>query len=278
MAASRSPIRRAGSSSGSGITKVRAVGAVDDASAASDARARTRIQSAFRPKGHPANITTLPAAPRDERLIARGFEQALFGNEETTGRRAYRIAKRLLDIVVSLLALTLLSPALLIVALIIRIDSPGPALFIQRRVGQHGRVFGMWKFRTMAAGEPDRFDEPLHKLTNDPRLTRVGRFLRRSSIDEIPQLINVLRGDMSLVGPRPEIVEIAQKHYEPWQYRRLLVPQGMTGWWQVTGRGTKLLRENTEDDLYYIEQASFWFDLKILAVTVRSVLRREGAF
>ncbi len=186
-------------------------------------------------------------------------------------RRGYRVAKRALDVAVSAVLLVLCAPLFVVIAAAIALDSPGPVFFRQERVGQGGRVFRMWKFRSMVDGV-DLLDAPLHKRTDDPRVTRVGRFLRRTSLDELPQLINVLLGEMSLVGPRPEIVEIVLRHYEPWQYRRFLVPQGMTGW------GRKLLREHTADDLYYIARASFWFDLKILVMTVRAVLRRDGAF
>lgn len=190
----------------------------------------------------------------------------------------YQIAKRSLDIAVAAVALVVLAPLFLIVAGAIRLDSPGPAFFVQPRVGQGGRVFKMLKFRTMVTNTDIRLGDVSHKMANDPRVTRVGTFLRKSSIDELPQLVNILFGRMSLVGPRPELVEIMEGRYETWQYARLLVPQGLTGWWQVTGRGTKLLCEHTEDDLYYIGQASFWFDLKILVMTVRAVIRREGAF
>lgn len=210
---------------------------------------------------------------------AERFAELCGGQAEFAGQRwGYRASKRALDIAVSALALVLLSPILMVIALLVRIDSPGPCIFVQNRIGYRGRVFGMLKFRTMVESESTHLDGALHKHLNDPRLTRIGRFLRATSLDEIPQLINVLRGEMSLVGPRPEIVEIALTHYEPWQYRRLLVPQGMTGWWQVTGRGAKLLHQHTEDDLYYIEHASFWFDIRIIVMTARAVLRREGAF
>lgn len=191
---------------------------------------------------------------------------------------AYRIAKRLLDVTVALIALIALAPLFVVVAIAIRLDSPGPAFFVQPRVGQGGRVFKMFKFRSMVAGRATELGDGPHKVLDDPRVTRVGRSLRKTSIDELPQLVNILLGTMSLVGPRPELVEIMQTRYERWQYARLIVPQGLTGWWQVTGRGTKLLCEHTEDDLYYIRYASFWFDLKILVLTIRAVVRREGAF
>jgi lipopolysaccharide/colanic/teichoic acid biosynthesis glycosyltransferase len=191
---------------------------------------------------------------------------------------AYRILKRFLDVTVAALGLTVLAPLLAVISFCICLDSRGSALFVQPRVGQGGRVFKMLKFRTMITGSAVRLGDEPHKQAHDPRVTRVGRLLRKTSLDELPQLVNVLLGHMSLVGPRPELVEIVKARYEPWQYARLLVPQGMTGWWQVTGRGTKLLFENTEDDLYYIERASFWFDIRILAMTVRAVIRRDGAF
>jgi lipopolysaccharide/colanic/teichoic acid biosynthesis glycosyltransferase len=211
------------------------------------------------------------------RLIALRF-QHVSATDGAVERPWYRLSKRLFDVAVSLLLLTMLGPILLLIAVIVRLDSSGPSLFIQQRIGQHGRIFGMFKFRTMVNGQQRLLDEPIHKRSDDPRVTRVGRLLRATSLDEVPQLLNVLRGDMSLVGPRPEIVEIAVRHYEPWQFRRLEVPQGMTGWWQITGRGTKLMRDHTEDDLYYVEHASFWFDLKILLMTARTVVGREGAF
>ncbi|MDI3340508.1 MAG: sugar transferase [Sphaerobacter sp.] len=191
--------------------------------------------------------------------------------------RPYRVMKRALDIAVASVGLVLLAPLMLAIALLVRLDSPGPAFFRQARVGQGGRPFQMLKFRSMVHGCGLRLDGP-HKCPDDVRITRVGRLLRRTSLDELPQLINVLRGEMSLVGPRPEIPAIVLARYQPWQYRRFLVPQGMTGWWQVTGRGTKLLCEHIEDDLYYLEHASLRFDLLILAKTVGAVLRREGAF
>lgn len=189
----------------------------------------------------------------------------------------YQLAKRAVDIAGAAVLLTLLAPLFLVTAVAIWLDSPGPAFFVQGRIGKGGRIFPMIKFRTMVRDSGVRLSGP-HKRQDDDRVTRVGRVLRKSSLDEVPQLINVLLGHMSLVGPRPELPEIVLAHYQPWQFQRFLVPQGMTGWWQVTGRGTKLLYEHTEDDLYYIEHASFWFDLGILLKTIPAVLHRDGAF
>jgi exopolysaccharide biosynthesis polyprenyl glycosylphosphotransferase len=197
-----------------------------------------------------------------------------------------RFIKRVFDVSVSSLVLVAALPLMLLVALAIRIDSRGPALFPQQRVGQNGRLFEMYKFRSMAVDAEARQAEVdtrtadgriVHKIPNDPRVTRVGAWIRRFSIDELPQLINVLKGDMSLVGPRPELPRLVEQ-YEPWQRKRFEVPQGITGWWQVTGRADNLMHLNTQADLDYIRNYSIWLDLKILWKTVRAVLGREGAF
>ena len=137
----------------------------------------------------------------------------------------------------------------------------------------------MFKFRSMVqnASEREALEQSVEKIPDDPRVTRVGRFLRRTSLDELPQLINILRGDMSFVGPRPEMPwRVAD--YEPWQRARFSVPPGLTGWWQVNGRADKPMHLHTEDDLYYIENYSIWLDMQILLKTPLVVLRGEGAF
>ncbi|MDW8215869.1 MAG: sugar transferase, partial [Roseiflexaceae bacterium] len=159
-----------------------------------------------------------------------------------------RIIKRLFDIVVSLALIVILAPVMLLIALLIKLESPGPVFFKQERIGEHGRRFTMLKFRSMYADADQRWREVakrdettgklLHKPKDDPRVTPIGRKLRRTSLDELPQLFNVLRGEMSLVGPRPEMPYIAAE-YEPWQWQRFRVPPGITGWWQVNGRSDK---------------------------------------
>jgi lipopolysaccharide/colanic/teichoic acid biosynthesis glycosyltransferase len=175
---------------------------------------------------------------------------------------------------------------LLVIAIAIRLETKGPALFRQRRVGENGRLFDMLKFRTMVADAEARQGEVLtkidtgelvHKRRDDPRVTRVGRLLRRYSLDEFPQLINVLRGDMSLVGPRPELPWLVEK-YNPWQRKRFAVPQGITGWWQISGRSDKPMHLNTDDDLYYVYNYSLWLDLWILLRTPLAILKGRGAF
>jgi exopolysaccharide biosynthesis polyprenyl glycosylphosphotransferase len=194
--------------------------------------------------------------------------------------------KQLFDKIGSAVLLLLFSPLMLLIAILIKWESPGPVFFTQERIGEHGKRFRMIKFRSMYQDAEQRWAEVarrdaqgrlLHKLDNDPRITGVGAKLRRTSLDELPQLFNVLRGEMSLVGPRPEMPYIAQE-YEPWQWQRFRVPPGMTGWWQVNGRAEKLMHLNTEDDLYYIQNYSFWLDLKILWMTLGAVVRGQGAF
>ena len=194
--------------------------------------------------------------------------------------------KRAIDVLVAGLALLLLLPVMALIALAIVLESGRPVFFRQVRVGKGGQNFVMWKFRTMcpdrrkrALGVPAGMTERrrVHKSVRDPRTTRVGRFLRRSCLDELPQLWNVLRGDMSLVGPRPELPEIVAE-YEPWQHARFLVTPGITGWWQVNRDGRVLMHHATHLDLYYVEHASLKLDLEILVRTVVIVLRGIGAF
>jgi lipopolysaccharide/colanic/teichoic acid biosynthesis glycosyltransferase len=154
------------------------------------------------------------------------------------------------------------------------------------RVGENGGKFRMIKFRTMLVGaekmqhmveklDPD--GNLIYKTPDDPRVTRVGRFLRRTSLDELPQLFNVFKGEMSLVGPRPEMPELVEK-YDLWQRKRFAVPQGMTGWWQINGRSDKPMHLHTEEDLYYVQHYSIWLDLQILVMTLWVVLRGKGAY
>jgi exopolysaccharide biosynthesis polyprenyl glycosylphosphotransferase len=197
-----------------------------------------------------------------------------------------RLLKWLFDTVTSLILLLLCAPLMGLIALAIKLDSPGPIFFIQERIGEHGRRFKMIKFRTMHQDAAARWEQVasrtadgqlVHKVSNDPRITRLGQRLRRSSLDELPQLINVLRGEMSLVGPRPEVPYIVEE-YQAWQWERFRVPPGITGWWQVNGRSSRPMHQNTEDDLYYIRNYSFWLDLKILCKTITAVVSKQGAF
>jgi exopolysaccharide biosynthesis polyprenyl glycosylphosphotransferase len=212
----------------------------------------------------------------------------LIGLREPAIEGPDRIVKRLFDLVVGGLALMLFSPLMLVAALMVRIDSPGPILFRQRRIGEGGRSFQMLKFRTMRAGaeaeeqrwarETGQGPPTFFKRPDDPRITRVGHVLRRFSIDELPQLFNVLKGDMSLVGPRPELPWLVER-YDPWHRKRFAVPQGMTGWWQVNGRSDHAdYALRVEEDLYYIRNWSVWLDIRILLMTLVAVIQGEGAY
>jgi len=198
-----------------------------------------------------------------------------------------RALKRVFDMCLSLTLLVLLAPVLATIALAVWLTSRGPVFYHSARIGEGGRPFRMHKFRTMVRGaeqterelvsETDDGRLEFNKRENDPRITAVGRFLRRYSLDELPQLYNVLAGEMSLVGPRPELPSLVER-YADWQRKRFGVPQGMTGWWQVSGRGNKAKYLHVEDDLNYIRSYSLLLDVRILLRTVGAVLRGDGAF
>ena len=210
----------------------------------------------------------------------------------TAGAAAERTAVRFLDVTVASLVLVVMLPVLLVITIAIRIDSDGPAILRQQRVGRHRRAFTMFKFRTMFAdADPTPHHEfvraligasepsvrgRLYKLTGDARVTSVGRRLRSWSLDELPQLINVLRGEMSLVGPRPVIVYEASLYPDSY-LGRFAVKPGMTGLWQVSGRNERTYDEMVRIDIDYSRRASLWLDLKILARTIPAVLGRRGA-
>jgi lipopolysaccharide/colanic/teichoic acid biosynthesis glycosyltransferase len=207
-------------------------------------------------------------------------------------RPATSLARRTLDVSIAGTVLLVLVPVIVLAAIAVRASSPGPVLFRQRRLGRNMRPFTVLKFRTMKAdadsalhreyvrsliatepreGAPDN----LYKLVVDPRVTRVGRFLRSWSIDEVPQLWNVLRGEMSLVGPRP-VIEYEVEQYPEWYLRRFAVKPGLTGLWQVSGRNERTYEEMVRFDIEYAERRSLWMDLRILARTALVVMRRQG--
>ncbi len=197
-----------------------------------------------------------------------------------------RLVKRAFDLAVGILVLPVSLFIMGVIALGIWLEGPGPILFRQKRVGENGKYFEMLKFRTMVTNAEElrhiveKFDEEgklIHKHATDPRVTRFGRLLRRTSLDELPQLFNVIKGDMSLIGPRPELPYLVDR-YEPWQRIRFSVPQGITGWWQVNGRSDKPMHLHTEDDLFYVQNYSLFLDLHILIKTIGIVVRGKGAF
>lgn len=202
---------------------------------------------------------------------------------DLTDRRLYHAAKRAFDIVVCLVALPFVVPLLGVCALAVKLDSPGPIVFSQERTGRHGRRFRFYKFRTMVQNAEELKAELRHlsivpwpdfKVIPDPRITRVGRILRKTSLDELPQIVNVLRGDMSLVGPRP--TSFAADTYDLWHTERLEVMPGITGLWQVKGRNQADFDERLRLDIEYMQRASFWYDLRLLFQTFGAVVGRKG--
>lgn len=194
--------------------------------------------------------------------------------------------KRMLDIVCSFFSLVIFSPLFLVIAILIKIDSRGPVFFLQKRCGKDGREFNMYKFRTMIKEAEflkrelkNEMDGPMFKMKNDPRVTQIGKILRKWSFDELPQLLNVLKGDMSLVGPRPLAnEEMAGDNNNIWREIRLSVKPGVTGLWQIMGRASGKFSDWVSYDIEYVEKKSLLMDIKILFLTVISVLRDKGAY
>lgn len=206
--------------------------------------------------------------------------------EVTRGTTFYLIVKRTIDILGALIGLVLLSPIFLIVAIAIKLDSKGPIIFGHTRKGLHGKDIKVYKFRTMYENSQEIFNnftkeqkEEFYKnfkLENDPRITKIGDFLRRTSIDELPQLINILNGSMSIVGPRP-IVQKEIDLYGDYANKLFSVVPGLTGYWQANGRSDTTYEERIKMDMYYIDNRGFWLDFKIIIKTFGSVLKGEGA-
>ena len=206
--------------------------------------------------------------------------------ERSTGRYGYRFLKRSLDVIFSFLAIVVLSPFLLVLSLVIFLDDPhGSPLYHQLRVGKNGKFFKFWKFRSMVVNaeelleslkEQNEKDGPVFKMKNDPRVTRIGRFIRKTSIDELAQLWNVLKGDMSLVGPRPALPREVEK-YSEYERLRLLAKPGLTCYWQVKERRDEIaFDEWLEMDIQYIRDSNIWLDLKLIFQTVKVVLTGQG--
>jgi exopolysaccharide biosynthesis polyprenyl glycosylphosphotransferase len=197
-----------------------------------------------------------------------------------------RLTKRAFDLFAGSILLILTFPIMVVVAMAVWLQDGRPVLFRQQRVGENGCLFEMYKFRTMVKGaeklhhQVERVDENgdlIHKNEDDPRITPLGKLLRRFSLDELPQLFNVLEGTMSLVGPRPELPYLVER-YQPWQRKRFAIPPGITGWWQVSGRSDKPMHLHTEEDLFYVQNYSLFLDIKILLKTFLVVLQTRGAY
>lgn len=205
--------------------------------------------------------------------------------KKVNNSRFYLFLKRFMDIFASILGLILLSPILIVVSVLIKLDSKGPVFFSQKRVGLHGKTFNMYKFRSMVVNaeeikdklkEQNEMSGPMFKMKNDPRITKIGKFIRKTSIDELPQLLNVLKGEMSLVGPRPSLPKEV-KEFEPWMLERLEVKPGITCYWQVMGRNSIGFREWMELDVKYIHERCLSLDLKLIFKTFFVLFGDENA-
>jgi len=190
--------------------------------------------------------------------------------------KVYLTVKRSLDLLFSFVALVVLLPLFIIIAISIKSDSRGPVIFKQARLGRDGKPFKVWKFRTMV-DNAEKMGTGLATAEKDPRITRVGKLLRKTSVDEIPQLVNILKGDMSFIGPRPAPVQHLEK-YSKTDRKRLNVLPGITGWSQVNGRNILTWPERIEKDIWYVDNISIWLDIKILFKTVKVVFLSEGVY
>lgn len=202
------------------------------------------------------------------------------------GKIAYSIFKRMLDIFGAIMGIVILSPILLVVAILIKLESKGKVLFTQKRVGLNRKEFKIYKFRSMVSNaedlrinleEKNEMSGPMFKMKNDPRITKVGKFIRKTSIDELPQLINVLKGDMSLVGPRPSLPSEVM-NFEPWMLKRLEIKPGLTCYWQVSGRNSIGFEEWMKLDVKYVDEMSIWTDVKLIFKTLLVLFGDRNAY
>ena len=205
---------------------------------------------------------------------------------KSISKRIYIVVKKFLDIFLSLIGLVLLSPIFLIIAIIIKLDSKGPVFFVHSRIGEKGKPIGIYKFRTMVTNaeelikkftpeQKEEFEKNF-KLENDPRVTKIGNFLRKTSLDELPQILNILKGELSIIGPRP-IVQAELEKYGDEKEKFLSVKPGLTGYWAANGRSDTSYEERIQMELYYVDNMSFWLDIKIFFKTILAVIKKEGA-
>lgn len=189
----------------------------------------------------------------------------------------YKVVKRVMDFLIAICALIVLSPVMIIVAILVKATSPGPAIFVQQRVGKDGKVYDMYKFRSMCVGAEQQ-EGGVFCTKGDARVTKVGRFIRATSIDELPQLVNIIKGEMALIGPRPVLTYYPKNwdEYTKEELKRFDVLPGVTGWAAVHGRKTNTVEARFAYDNYYVDNLSMWLDIKILLMTVKSVLTNEG--
>ena len=223
---------------------------------------------------------------RDEQVLYDRPMKAAAIQATKIERRPYDVAKRFFDIVLSLCGLVILSPLFLITAVAIRLDSKGPAFYSQKRIGKNGKPFKMYKFRSMCKNAENlqddlmkynEMDGPVFKIKGDPRITKVGKFIRKYSIDELPQLLNIVKGDMSIVGPRPPLVREVEQ-YNSYQMQRLLVTPGLTCFWQAYGRSDLSFDDWVDMDMKYIKRRNIFLDIKLIVKTVFAVIFKRGAY
>ena len=201
-------------------------------------------------------------------------------------KKVYFATKRTLDIILSFIGTILLLPIFLIISIAIKLDSKGPVFFVHKRIGKNGKEIGIYKFRTMVDNAEDLIKnftkeqkeeyERSYKLENDPRVTRIGKFLRKTSLDELPQILNILKGELTIIGPRP-IVKKELEKYEENKKKFLSVKPGLTGYWAANGRSDTTYPERVKMELYYIDNMSLWMDIKIFFKTIIAVIKKEGA-
>lgn len=213
-------------------------------------------------------------------------DELVLNQKKIDSRIVYRTVKKTMDRVFSAVALLILSPLFLIVSLLIKHEDHGPVFYIQRRIGRNGKIFNMYKFRSMVVHADQKIDKladknevegPMFKMREDPRVTSIGKVIRKYSIDELPQLLNVLQGDMALVGPRPPLEREVQD-YSKYDFQRLMVTPGCTGLWQVTKRNSVGFHEMVQLDIEYIQKSSLLFDLGILFKTVKIMIKPNDAY
>lgn len=233
------------------------------------------------------SISTLEPAAGKSIACPHAPECSPFAEYIPKVKISHAFLKRLIDIVGASLALVILSPVMLVIALLIRLESPGPVLFRQIRLGRYGKPFIMYKFRSMRCNAQELQPLIMHmnekqggafKIKHDPRMTRTGKFIRKYSLDELPQLFNVLKGDLSLVGPRAMAPYDVNRFDKVEYYTRFAVPQGCTGLWQVSGRSNLTFDEWMRLDIYYVENISLGLDIKILLRTIPAILKGDGAY
>lgn len=223
---------------------------------------------------------------QNDNAIIRDGRITLSQEKNIMKKQTYVATKRVIDVVLSIVGLILLSPVFLLIGLIIKLDSKGPVFFAHTRIGKNGKLIKIYKFRTMQQNAeemiknftPEQLKEyrKNYKLKHDPRVTKLGKFLRKTSLDELPQIVNIIKGDLSIIGPRP-VVEEELELYEENKEKFLSITPGLTGYWQANGRSSTTYEERMKMELYYVDNCSFSMDVKIFFKTIVSVFKREGA-